>query len=151
MTNSKSVNDEQLHIICPACDAINRIFSTRIGDNPKCGKCSKPLFNGHPVTLTAKNFNKHISRSDIPVIVDFWAPWCAPCKLMAPEFEKAAKALEPHVRLAKLDTESEQAIGAQYGIRSIPTMVVFKAGREKTRQAGAMGMSDIVRWANSQV
>ncbi|MEZ5756607.1 MAG: thioredoxin TrxC [Emcibacteraceae bacterium] len=147
MTGSKS----DFHIVCQACDAINRIASGRMGDNPICGKCGKALFSGHPVTLTARNFSKHVSRSDIPVVVDFWAPWCAPCKLMAPEFEKAAGVLEPNVRLAKLNTESEQSIGAQYGIRSIPTMVVFKSGKEIARQAGAMGMSDIVRWIKAQI
>jgi len=137
-----------LHIVCPSCSAVNRILSTRLGQHPKCGKCKMPLFSAHPVELNAQNFSKMISRNDIPVLVDFWAPWCGPCKMMAPAFEQAAAQLEPRVRLAKLNTEAEQAIGAQLGIRSIPTLAIFRNGRELARQAGAMGAADIVHWAS---
>jgi len=134
------------HIVCPACNAVNRIPSARIDSRPSCGKCHKPLFDGHPVTLTSENFQKHIGRSDIPVVVDFWAPWCGPCKMMAPAFEQASADLQPTVRLAKLNTEDESDVGAQLNIRSIPTMVIFKNGKEVARQAGAMSTADIKSW-----
>ena len=140
---------DTLHIVCPACSAINRIPADKLSANPKCGKCHQPLFTGHPVELNAASFQQHISRNDIPVVVDFWAPWCGPCKMMAPAFEQAAAELAPAVRLAKLNTEIEQPLGASLGIRSIPTMVVFKGGQEVARQAGAMSGADIVRWIRS--
>lgn len=140
-----------LHIVCPHCNAVNRIPAVRLFDGPKCGKCHQPLFRAHPMELTAANFDTQISRNDIPVLVDFWAPWCGPCKMMAPAFEQAARELEPRVRLAKLDTEAEQAIGARFGIRSIPTLVLFHGGREIARQPGAMGAVDVIRWTRSRL
>ena len=142
---------ESLHIVCPHCDAVNRVPESRLGENPVCGKCGQALFNGYPVALTQQTFAKAITRNDIPVLVDFWAPWCGPCKMMAPQFEQAAKTLEPHIRLAKVDTEAEQMLGAQYGIRSIPTLALFKGGKEVARQAGAMGAADIVRWVQNHL
>ncbi|MBS0543643.1 MAG: thioredoxin, partial [Proteobacteria bacterium] len=109
----------------------------------------QPLFSARPADLSAASFDRHIGRNDIPVLVDFWAPWCGPCRMMAPAFVQAAGMLEPHFRLAKVDTEAEQALGARYGIRSIPTLALFRGGREIARQAGAMGAADIVRWARS--
>ena len=142
---------ETLHIVCPHCDAVNRIPAARLGQGPKCGKCRRPLFDGHPVQLTAANFQHHIGRNEIPVLVDFWAPWCGPCKMMAPAFEEAARQLEPRIRLAKVNTEAEQMLGAQFGIRSIPTLALFSGGGETARQAGAMGTGDILRWTQSQL
>ena len=140
---------ESLHLVCPRCQAINRVPSERLMQAPSCGQCHQPMFEGHPVALTTQSFARFISRNDIPVLVDFWAPWCGPCKMMAPQFAHAATLLEPHVRLAKVDTEAEQMLGAQYGIRSIPTLALFKGGREIARQAGAMGAQDLVRWVKN--
>lgn len=138
------------HIVCPHCHAVNRVPAARLTQNPRCGQCHKPLFTAHSVALTAAAFAKHIQRNDIPVLVDFWAPWCGPCKIMAPQFEQAARLLEPGTRLAKVDTESEPALAAQFGIRSIPTLVLFSGGREIARQPGATGAQDIVRWVQAQ-
>ncbi|AOU97091.1 thioredoxin [Acidihalobacter yilgarnensis] len=140
---------DSLHIVCPHCDAINRISAPRLSDGPKCGGCHRPLFTGEPLSLSGERFNKHVARSDIQLLVDFWAPWCGPCRMMAPYFAEAAAQLEPHMRLVKVDTEAEPALGAQFSIRSIPTLALFKCGREAARQAGAMGVADIVRWARA--
>lgn len=140
-----------LHIVCPNCNATNRVPRERLGDGPVCGTCKRALFPGKPVALDAAGFEKHIAASDIPVVVDFWAGWCGPCRAMAPHFERAAADLEPEVRLAKIDTDAEQAIAARYGIRSIPTLVVFRNGQEVARQAGAMDAGSLVRWVRRAV
>ena len=134
------------HIVCPRCHAVNRVPTGRLTEQPRCGQCRQPLFDDHPPDLSGAAFQKHITRTDLPVVVDFWAPWCGPCKMMAPAFAEAAARLASAARLVKLNTEEEQAIAAQYGIRSIPTMIIFRDGRETARQSGAMGAADIVRW-----
>ena len=144
------MSTESLHIVCPHCHTTNRVAIASLGQAPDCGKCHQPLFTGHPVALDEAAFDKHIARSQVPVLVDFWAPWCGPCRMMAPAFEQAAKQLEPQIRLVKVDTEAEPNLGARLNIRSIPTLALFVGGREVARQAGAMGAADIVRWARSQ-
>jgi len=140
-----------MQVVCPNCDTTNRVPAARLADVPKCGKCHNKLFSGQPLALTSVNFQTHIKRSGVPVVVDFWAPWCGPCKSMAPAFAQAAITLEPKVRLAKLDTEQAPSISAQFGIRSIPTMVMFSSGQEVARQSGAMTQADIVRWVESHL
>ena len=151
MSNKEPVVSDSLHLVCPHCRAVNRVPAAKLGQAPNCGRCHEPLFTAHPVELTAASFAAHTEGNDIPVLVDFWAPWCGPCKMMAPQFVQAAAVLEPRVRLAKVNTEAEQALGAQYGIRSIPTLALFKGGREIARQAGAMAAQDIVRWVTERL
>ena len=137
---------DQLHIVCPNCSSVNRVPSARLHEGAKCGSCKQALFTGKPLDLTQRNFDAFITRNDIPVVVDFWAPWCGPCKMMAPAFTQAAAQLEPAVRMAKVNTENEQQLAARYGIRSIPTLVIFKSGKEIARQAGAMDAAMLSRW-----
>jgi thioredoxin 2 len=139
-----------LHVACPHCDTTNRVVPERAGPEAKCGKCKQPLFDGHPVVLTAANFDRHVG-ADLPLVVDFWASWCGPCRMMAPAFESAAARVEPRARLAKLDTEAEPGIAARFGIRGIPTLIAFKGGREVARQSGAMDQQTLVSWIDSVV
>ena len=140
---------DALHLVCPHCHSTNRVPRDKLGAQPKCGKCKQAIFTGHPVSLSQQNFSQHISRNDIPVLVDFWAPWCGPCKMMAPVFEQAAAQLQPRVQLVKINTEEEQMLAAQYNIRSIPTLAIFKHGKEINRMAGAMDLQNLLRWVQS--
>lgn len=138
---------DTLHIVCPHCHTTNRVRQADQTASPDCGSCHQALWTGAPVVLNAAAFDQHTLRNQVPVLVDFWAPWCGPCKMMAPAFEQAASMLQPRVRLAKVNTEDEQALAARFNIRSIPTLALFVGGREVARQAGAFrNAADIAQW-----
>lgn len=143
--------EQNLHLVCPRCQAVNRVPAARLGQGPQCGKCHGPLNEPKPVPLDAAGFARQLEKSDLPMLVDFWAPWCGPCRSMAPAFEQAAASLHPAVRLVKVNTEDEPALASRYGISSIPTMVLFKGGREAGRVSGALPAGQIVQWARGRV
>ena len=135
-----------VHVVCSNCDQINRIPEDRLADGARCGGCGKKVLKGKPMELNSQNFARHINKSGLPVVVDFWAPWCGPCRMMAPVFEQMAKEMSPRVIFAKVNTEVEQGLAAKYGIRSIPTLAIFRSGREIERAAGAMDTRNLKSW-----
>lgn len=139
------MSDQALHIVCHNCQATNRVPSERLAAAPNCGKCAEPLLNSQPHELTAQTVNKTIQKNDVLTIVDFWASWCQPCLMMAPQFKTAASQL-PQVVFAKLQTDKHEQAAAPYNIRSLPTMVAFKGGKEIARQSGALSSGQIVQW-----
>lgn len=138
--------DSKQHVVCPHCQTTNRVPIGQRDVSLNCGRCHEPLFDGHPVAVTESQWDAHLNRHDIPVVVDFWAPWCGPCRSMAPAFEQTARALEPQARFLKVNTDASQALAARYNIRSIPTLMVFKGGREVQRQAGALPAGALQQW-----
>jgi thioredoxin 2 len=144
--------NDPLHIVCPHCHTTNRVRVAQLGSAPDCGQCKSPLFAARPAPLDEAAFDRHVGRNQIPLLVDFWAPWCGPCRMMAPAFEQAAAQLEPHMRLAKVNTEEAPRLGARFNIRSSPTLALFAGGREIARQPGAMtSPGATVPWARGHL
>ena len=139
----------RIHVVCPGCDAVLRVPVERLGEHPRCPKCKGALFSGTPIELNEPTFDIHVQRSDLPVIVDFWAPWCGPCHAMAPQFAAVARALEPNYRFAKVNTDECPQLAARFAIHSIPTLMAFRAGRLLSQQAGALDAGSLRRWVES--
>jgi thioredoxin 2 len=140
------MSEQARHIVCPHCTSINRIPAGKDARQAKCGHCHQLLFTGHPTPVSARSFATHIQRNDIPVVVDFWAEWCGPCKVMAPVFERVAGEVEPEVRFLKVDTEAEAELSSRYNIRSIPTVMLFHKGNVVAQRAGAVGAEALRQW-----
>ena len=139
------------HVVCAHCGAINRLPAERTAAVAKCGQCTTPLFSGRPNDVSGDMLLRQMKRGSLPVVVDVWAPWCGPCRVMAPEYEKAAAALEPRARFLKLNSDNEQALASQFNIRGIPTMILFRNGREVDRVSGAMRAADITNWISAHL
>ena len=133
-------------IVCPSCTATNRIPTDKTYTKVQCGKCGHPLFDPAPVVMDERRFDKFVDNSDIPVVVDFWAPWCGPCQMMGPVFEAVAQSFGGKIRFGKVDTEAHQALAARMAIRSIPTTILFSHGKERDRRSGAMNQSQLTQW-----
>ncbi len=142
---------DSLHIVCPHCDGINRVPRAKLAAGGACGACHKPLFVGEPLNLNQTRFQRHLTKSDLPLVVDFWASWCGPCKMMSPVFAEATRQLEPNMRLVKINSEQEQALSAQLAIRSIPTLLIFRQGKEIARMSGALDLPNLLAWVGEQV
>jgi len=138
-------------LVCPHCNTINRVPDERIGQQPGCGKCKQKLFTGTPVELDSQTFSRHIGKNSLPVVVDFWAPWCGPCQSMAADYTRVAASVEPRARFAKVNTEQQQQLAAQYQIRSIPTLMIFKQGQVVAQQAGAMNAGMLQQWVSQNI
>ena len=147
--------EASLHIVCPHCDTVNRVPRDRLAANGagggRCGQCREKLFDAHPVALETARFERHLAKSEVPLLVDFWAPWCGPCRTMAPEFERAAADLEPMVRLVKVNVDEEPALGQRFQVRSIPTLLLAFQGRELARAAGARSAAQLVQWTRAEL
>jgi len=138
-------------IPCPHCHTLNRVPAERRSEGGQCGKCHKPLFSGQPINLDAAHFDRHAGATDLPLLVDFWATWCGPCRAMAPVFESAAKQFEPRLRLAKVDTDAEPELAARFHIQAIPTMILLRGGREVARHSGAMPGGALRAWLDQHL
>jgi thioredoxin 2 len=138
-----------VHVVCGQCQSVVRIPTAKLGQAPACPQCHQALFDGHPVNLTATDFDKHLQRNDLPLVVDVWAPWCGPCKMMAPHFAAAAQAMATEARFAKLNSDEAPEVASRLGIRSIPTLIVFRQGREVARQSGVMDSTRLEQWLRS--
>ena len=143
--------DDPVHVVCPHCDTVNRLPRPKLAAGARCGECHEPLFEAHPVALDTARFERHLDKGDLPLLIDFWAPWCGPCRTMAPEFERAAAALEPAVRLVKVNVDEEPRLAERFAVRSIPTLALAQHGKELARTAGARSAAQLAQWVREQL